>query len=131
MYIGNVWWVSDVIKNEIFWYFWYFFGTFQYFSPLSGLFFFTSLHLSNITLVPFAPQVLEINANHDLISKLHSIRHTNPRLAEMIAGQIFDNAMIAAGLVDDARTMLPRLQKILAAAMEGQEGVQDAQIESK
>lgn len=38
--------------------------------------------------------------------------------AKLVAEQIFDNALIAAGLIDDPNRMLPRLNKILEAAME-------------
>jgi len=30
-----------------------------------------------------------------------------------VAEQVFDNAMVAAGLLDDSRVMLPRLNKLI------------------
>ena len=37
--------------------------------------------------------------------------------AKLIAEQVYDNALIAAGLVDDPRSMLTRLNKILTAVI--------------
>jgi HSP90 family molecular chaperone len=58
-------------------------------------------------------QTLEVNASHPVIVQLHCIRETSPGLSKAVAEQILDNALIAAGLVDDARTMLPRLNALL------------------
>lgn len=40
--------------------------------------------------------------------KLHGIKTSDPMLAQMIAEQVFDNTLVAAGLMDDSRVMLPR-----------------------
>ncbi|CAB1099458.1 HSP90 [Ectocarpus sp. CCAP 1310/34] len=53
-------------------------------------------------------QKIEINPKHPLMTKLHVIKTSNPLLAQMIAEQVFDNALVAAGLMDDSRVMLPR-----------------------
>ena len=45
---------------------------------------------------------------HPLMTKLHGIKSSNPVLAQMIAEQVFDNTLVAAGLMDDSRIMLPR-----------------------
>lgn len=42
------------------------------------------------------------------MTKLHGIKTSNPMLAQMIAEQVFDNTLVAAGLMDDSRVMLPR-----------------------
>lgn len=44
------------------------------------------------------------------MTKLHGIKTSNPLLALMIAEQIFDNSLVAAGLMDDSRVMLPRCE---------------------
>ena len=36
-----------------------------------------------------------------------------PSLFQVVAEQVFDNAMVAAGLLDDSRVMLPRLNKLI------------------
>lgn len=61
------------------------------------------------------PQVLEINPDHSIIQTLSNIvgGGGDQDVAKIVAEQIMDNALIAAGLVDDPRTMLPRLNKIL------------------
>nr|XP_019964472.1 PREDICTED: heat shock protein 75 kDa, mitochondrial [Paralichthys olivaceus] len=61
---------------------------------------------------------LEINAGHDLIKKLHSLKDTNSDLAELLLEQIYDNAMITAGLNDDPRPMISRLNDLLTKALE-------------
>eukprot|EP01098_Paradermamoeba_levis_P011602 TRINITY_DN4988_c0_g1_i4.p1 TRINITY_DN4988_c0_g1~~TRINITY_DN4988_c0_g1_i4.p1 ORF type:complete len:204 (-),score=64.01 TRINITY_DN4988_c0_g1_i4:145-756(-) len=62
-------------------------------------------------------QVLELNTSHPVILRLNTIRTMKPDLAKMVAEQIFDNALISAGLVDDSRSMLPRLNSILEMAL--------------
>ena len=64
------------------------------------------------------PQVLEINPKHRIIRKLSAASTSETGssaqlVAELVAGQLFDNCLVAAGLVDDPRSMLPRLNKIL------------------
>lgn len=68
------------------------------------------------------PQVLEINPKHPIIRGLYNVSRseTTPDqklVGELVAAQILDNALIAAGLVDDPRTMLPRLNDILSATL--------------
>ncbi|XP_033501302.2 heat shock protein 75 kDa, mitochondrial [Epinephelus lanceolatus] len=61
---------------------------------------------------------LEINAGHDLIKKLHALKDTNSELAGLLLEQIYDNAMITAGLNDDPRPMISRLNDLLTKALE-------------
>lgn len=61
---------------------------------------------------------LEINAGHDLIKKLNELKDSNSELAGLLLEQIYDNAMIAAGLNDDPRPMISRLNDLLAKALE-------------
>lgn len=58
-------------------------------------------------------QTLEINTSHPVIVQLNTLRESNPAYAVLIAEQLFDNALVAAGLLDDPRTMLPRLNRLL------------------
>ncbi|CAM9865385.1 unnamed protein product [Discosporangium mesarthrocarpum] len=39
---------------------------------------------------------------------LQAIKTSHPSIAQMVAEQVFDNALVAAGLMDDSRVMLPR-----------------------
>ncbi|MBN3322750.1 TRAP1 protein, partial [Atractosteus spatula] len=61
---------------------------------------------------------LEINAGHDLIKKLNELKDSNSDLAQLLLEQIYDNAMIAAGLNDDPRPMIGRLNELLTRALE-------------
>lgn len=56
---------------------------------------------------------LEINPDHPMMVRLHAIRATDGVLAGEVAAQIFDNALVAAGLLEDPRTMLGRLNSLL------------------
>ena len=60
---------------------------------------------------------LEINPAHPLIVRLENIRQTNESLACKVAEQLYDNARIAAGLLEDPRTMLKRLNELLEQAL--------------
>ena len=56
---------------------------------------------------------LEINSRHILIKNLASLRGKDESLATMVVEQIFDNAMVAAGFVEDPRSMVNRVYDIL------------------
>mmetsp|Transcript_9580 Transcript_9580/g.11497 ORF Transcript_9580/g.11497 Transcript_9580/m.11497 type:complete len:701 (-) Transcript_9580:1379-3481(-) len=62
-------------------------------------------------------QTLEINAAHPIIIGLNDLRKENTELARAVARQVFDNALIAAGLVDDPRDMLPRLNTLMGTLL--------------
>jgi len=64
-------------------------------------------------------QQLEINPKHEVIRGLNSLRNTDSPLANLIVEQVFDNALAAAGLLDDARIMVPRLNSLLISAING------------
>jgi len=65
------------------------------------------------------PQNLEINPSHPIIISLFSAMKANPEneVNKLIAEQLFDNALVAAGLIDDPRMMLNRLNEILVATL--------------
>ncbi len=56
---------------------------------------------------------LEINPRHAVIKKLAQTRTVNAEKAELIAEQLLDNALIAAGLLEDPSRMIARLNKLL------------------
>ena len=56
---------------------------------------------------------LEINPGHAVIKRLSELQTAAPEKAELVAEQILDNALISAGLLDDASGMVKRLYKIL------------------
>ena len=66
---------------------------------------------------PLPPQTLEINGTHPIITGLASARQGAPDLAQKVASQLFANALISAGLMDDPRTMLPNMNALLEHAV--------------
>lgn len=60
------------------------------------------------------PQTLEINPSHPIVVNIfHAKNSGNEELSILVAEQVFDNALVAAGLLDDPRSMIPRLNDIL------------------
>ncbi|HEY1121910.1 MAG TPA: molecular chaperone HtpG [Haloferula sp.] len=60
---------------------------------------------------------LEINPRHPLVKKLAETSEKDPELAKLVTGQLFDNALIAAGLLDDARETVKRMNALMEKAM--------------
>lgn len=62
------------------------------------------------------PQTLEINIKHPIMVTLAQTRESEAdiALAKLVAEQLYDNALVAAGLIEDPREMLPRLTQILS-----------------
>lgn len=56
---------------------------------------------------------LEINPRHTVLKHLHELHTGNPDKAKLVAEQLLDNALISAGLLDDATSMVARLNKLL------------------
>mmetsp|Transcript_56205 Transcript_56205/g.119655 ORF Transcript_56205/g.119655 Transcript_56205/m.119655 type:complete len:737 (+) Transcript_56205:122-2332(+) len=59
------------------------------------------------------PMTLELSAKHHLVTTLHTIKDANEPVARIAVEQLFDNACIAAGTLDDPRVLLGRLGKVL------------------
>ena len=59
-----------------------------------------------------------MNPAHPIIKKLSELRETNPKLAILVTEQLFANAMVSAGLVDDPRTMLKSMNDLLEQALD-------------
>ena len=60
---------------------------------------------------------LEINPRHPLMKKLAEAKDSNPELAKLVARQLLDNALIAAGLLEDARDTVTRMNTLMEKAM--------------
>jgi len=60
---------------------------------------------------------LEINPRHALVKRLADVRDADPELAGLVARQLLDNALIAAGLLDDARDTVGRMNRLMERAM--------------
>ena len=78
---------------------------------------------------PASNQQLEINPSHPIIRGIHETkdRRGGDTVARLATEQVLDNALIAAGLVEDPREMLPRLNQILAELL----SVEDAAAKVK
>jgi len=63
--------------------------------------------------LPAAKQDLEINPAHPIMARLDAMRQQDAALAGSVAEQILDNARVAAGLLEDPRAMLTRLNTLL------------------
>lgn len=61
---------------------------------------------------------LEINVNHPIIKKLNEMKSSNSKLAGLVTEQLFANAMVSAGLVEDPRTILKSMNELLSLALE-------------
>jgi len=59
------------------------------------------------------PVTLELSPKHHIVTTLHSIKDSNETVARIAVEQLYDNACIAAGTLDDPRTLLTRLNKVL------------------
>ncbi len=62
---------------------------------------------------------MEINPTNELIKKLAHLREADQDFARDVAWQIFDNAMIQAGLLVDPQQMVSRSYRILERVAEG------------
>ena len=69
--------------------------------------------------MPLPKQNVEINPSHPIIVGIYNIREKEPVLARVLAEQVYDNCLVAAGLLDDSRTMLPRLNDLLVSLVKG------------
>ena len=69
--------------------------------------------------VPLPKQHVEINSKHPIIVGINDLIKTEPTLARVLADQVYDNCLVAAGLLDDSRSMLPRLNDILLCVVKG------------
>jgi TNF receptor-associated protein 1 len=63
--------------------------------------------------LPAAKHDLEINPAHPIMARLDAMRQKDNALAASVAEQILDNARVAAGLLEDPRAMLTRLNSLL------------------
>ena len=62
---------------------------------------------------PVGSYDFEINPRHPVLVRLHAMHETDAPLAAQVAEQLLDNARMAAGLLDDPRRMIQRLNELL------------------
>ena len=56
---------------------------------------------------------LEINPAHPIVARLDAMRQKDAALAGTVAEQLLDNARVAAGVLEDPRAMVSRLNQLL------------------
>lgn len=81
-------------------------------------------HVDSTKMPELPKQQLEINASHPLIKSLYHQKASHPVMAKEISEQILDNAMASAGLLDDSRSMIGRIHRLLEAALQAPHDLQ-------
>jgi len=61
---------------------------------------------------------LQLNKSHSVVMKLNKLKDENEELAAMVLRQLYDNAMVSAGLTEDARPMVARINDLLDKVLE-------------
>lgn len=61
---------------------------------------------------------LQINPRHNLIKSLYKLMKSDRSRSEVIANQLLDNALMAAGVLENPREMVERMYRILEIAAE-------------
>ena len=59
---------------------------------------------------------LEINPRHPLVHSLNALRKADAAKAALICEQLYDNSLLAAGIVEEPRLLVGRLNKLLEMA---------------
>ncbi|CAD2103983.1 TNF receptor-associated protein 1 [Plasmodium vinckei petteri] len=59
------------------------------------------------------PATLEINPTHTIITSIYHLKNTNNQVAKLLVEQLYDNACIAAGILEDPRSLLTKLNELL------------------
>lgn len=65
-------------------------------------------------------KIVELNRNHPLIANLARTLHNHPNseLVNLTIEQLYDSALVQEGLHPNPAEMLPRIQKLMALAVE-------------
>ena len=66
------------------------------------------------------PVTLEINPNHSIVRKIAALK--NPELSNIAIKQLFDNACISAGMIEDPRLLLGNLNALLEFCLSERSG---------
>jgi len=63
---------------------------------------------------------MELNPSHSLMRQLNNARKQGPHQAQaaLVARQLFDNVLLNAGILDEPRAMIGRLEEIMGLALE-------------
>ncbi len=61
--------------------------------------------------------ILELNPRHEVVKKLATASEERPDLAKLVTAQIFDNALLSAGLLEESKDMVSRIYDIIDKAL--------------
>ena len=64
--------------------------------------------------IPEAKIVLEVNPRSEVIKNLAALKGKDGELADLVAQQLTDNALLAAGMIDNPQNMVNRMNDLLA-----------------
>ncbi|KAI6209959.1 Heat shock protein 75 kDa, mitochondrial [Aphelenchoides besseyi] len=73
-------------------------------------------HLVNIK------PVLHVNFGHPIVKGLSKLRRSNEKLAKEIIDQVYDNALVTAGLAKETNEFVPRVNRILGELLQQNSG---------
>ncbi|SOV15537.1 heat shock protein 90, putative [Plasmodium gaboni] len=59
------------------------------------------------------PATLELNPSHTIVTSIYHLKNTNEEVAKLLVQQLYDNACIAAGILEDPRSLLSKLNELL------------------
>ncbi|CAA9988206.1 heat shock protein 90, putative [Plasmodium knowlesi strain H] len=59
------------------------------------------------------PATLELNPSHTIVTSIFHLKNTNQDVAKLLVQQLYDNACIAAGILEDPRSLLTKLNELL------------------
>ncbi|CRH00050.1 heat shock protein 90, putative [Plasmodium relictum] len=59
------------------------------------------------------PATLELNPSHTIVTSIYHLKNTNQEVAKLLVQQLYDNACIAAGILEDPRSLLSKLNELL------------------
>ena len=76
------------------------------------------MQVMNKDLQSIGPKILEINPYHPIIRQLSVLSQQDDPFAKVAVEQLFDNALIAAGLIVDPRNIVQRMNQILEKAIQ-------------
>uniref|UniRef100_A0A0K0ERG8 HATPase_c domain-containing protein n=1 Tax=Strongyloides stercoralis TaxID=6248 RepID=A0A0K0ERG8_STRER len=74
--------------------------------------------VKNLDYIGFLQPTLILSMNHPVVVGAMKLRKKNKELAALVMEQIYDNALISAGLMGDSSQMISRINKVMSGLME-------------
>uniref|UniRef100_A0A0N4Z9C3 HATPase_c domain-containing protein n=1 Tax=Parastrongyloides trichosuri TaxID=131310 RepID=A0A0N4Z9C3_PARTI len=74
--------------------------------------------IKNMEHMPFLKPTLILSMNHPVIVGAMKLRKNNKELASLVLEQVYDNALVSAGLMKDSSLMISRINKLMSELMQ-------------